>query len=150
MSLEICDRKIQVLRRGLPEPGSKTSERLEGFQPPRTLPGGLKISNGPPKSLSGASQGLPGTGRCLEALQKVQGGLHGGPGQVRKTPPARKFRFCVGGRLRPEGLLIVSILYAGVRLEEKFRFCAGASQNLAPKLRRALRAFNLPEPFQAS
>ena len=35
-----------------------------------------------------------------------------------------------------------------MRLEEKFRFCAGASQNLAPKLRRALRAFNLPEPFQ--
>ena len=59
-----------------------------------------------------------------------------------------KFRSCAGGRLRPEGLLIVSILYAGVRLEEKFRFCAGASQNLAPKLRRALRAFNLPEPFQ--
>ena len=64
-------RKIQVLRRGLPEPGSKTSESLEGFQPPRTLPG-------PPKSLSGA-------GRCREALQRVQGGLQGRPRPVRNT-----------------------------------------------------------------
>ena len=42
-----------------------------------------------------------------------------------------KSRFCAGGRLRPEGLLIVStviILYAGVCLEaceRKFRFCVG-------------------------
>ena len=28
-----------------------------------------------------------------------------------------KIRFCAGGRLRPEGLLIVSILYVGVSLE---------------------------------
>ena len=64
-------RKIQVLRRGLPEPGSKTSESLEGFQPPRTLPG-------PPKSLSGA-------GRCREALQRVQGGLQERPNPERNT-----------------------------------------------------------------
>ena len=64
-------RKIQVLRRGLPEPGSKTSESLEGFQPPRTLPG-------PPKSLSGA-------GRCREALQRVQGGFEERPNPERNT-----------------------------------------------------------------
>ena len=102
------EEKIQVLRRGFPEPGSKTSESLEGFRPPRTLPGGQGFQRGLPKAFQA---------RCREALQKAKEASWGGSGQVRKTPPARQFRFCAGGRLRPEGLLIVSILYAGVCLE---------------------------------
>ena len=55
----------------------------------------------------------------------------------------RKFRFCAGGRLRPEGLLIASILYAGMsRLHgERPRFCAGG------RLRPLVR--DLPPGFKA-
>ena len=54
-----------------------------------------------------------------------------------------KIRFCVGGRLRPEGLLIVSISYFGTsRLHGEMSVAINMPCDIAKVMSRSLRESN--------